>query len=85
MSIESKYIELLSKIEQADMDYRPTQQDKLKMYAWYKQINNGDVSGEKPSMANFVARAKYIAWERCKGMTRIDAMKAYVNFFEDKL
>jgi acyl-CoA-binding protein len=84
MDIEKKYIEVLSRIEKAEMDYRPTQQDKLKMYAWYKQINDGNVSGDKPGMTNFVSRAKYIAWERCQGMSRLEAMKAYVDFFEDK-
>ena len=84
MSLEKEYEEILKKIEDVEMDYRPSQQDKLKMYAWYKQINEGDVSGEKPGMVNFVDRAKYIAWERCKGMSREEAMREYVDFFKDK-
>ena len=85
MAVKEQYEEILAKIESADMTYRPSQQDKLKMYAWFKQINEGDVAGEKPGMANFVARAKYMAWERCKGMSEEDAMQAYIDFFKDKI
>ncbi len=39
----------------------------------------GDVSGEAPSMADFVARAKYNAWEQLKGMSRQEAKQKYVD------
>ncbi len=85
MSVEQEYQAVLKRIEDAEMEYRPSQQDKLKMYAWFKQINEGDVSGEKPGMANFVGRAKYMAWERCKGLSQEEAMQAYIDFFKDKV
>ena len=37
------------------------------------------MSGDKPGAFNFVARAKYEAWEARKGMKREVAMKAYVK------
>jgi len=82
--LENKYQELLGKVEASEMEYRPTQQEKLKMYGLFKQITEGDVSGEKPSMAKFVERAKYMAWERCKGLSKDEAMTSYVQLFDGK-
>ncbi|MCF6767216.1 acyl-CoA-binding protein [Thiotrichales bacterium 19S11-10] len=81
-NLENEFNTLLERIKNKDMEYRPNQQEKLKLYALYKQITEGDVNGDKPSMAHFVERAKYTAWERLKGMSKEDAMKAYIGVFE---
>jgi diazepam-binding inhibitor (GABA receptor modulating acyl-CoA-binding protein) len=52
---------------------------KLKMYALYKQATQGDVSGEKPTMINMVALAKFMAWEKLQGMTATIAMQNYID------
>lgn len=83
--LEQQFEMLLEKIKNEDMDYRPTQQEKLKLYGLFKQISEGDVHGEKPSMTKFVERAKYTAWERCKGMSKEEAMEAYISVFEGKV
>ncbi len=82
--LEQKYLDLLKRVENAEMEYRPTQQEKLKMYGLFKQINDGDVAGDKPPMTKFVERAKYMAWERCKGMSKDEAMQAYIDLFAGK-
>ena len=84
MSQEKIFKALLNKIENAEMIYRPTQQEKLKMYGLFKQIHEGNVFGEKPGITQFVERAKYMAWERCKDMTEEDAMSAYIALFDGK-
>lgn len=56
----------------------------LALYALYKQASEGDVSGDKPGMFDFKGVAKYNAWESKKGMSKEDAMKAYVELV-DKL
>jgi len=56
----------------------------LELYGLFKQSTVGDVSGEKPGMFDFVRVAKYEAWENRKGMTKDDAMRAYVELV-DKL
>ena len=58
---------------------RPSNEVLLKLYSLYKQGTEGDVSGEAPSMADFVARAKYNAWEQLKGMSRQEAQQKYVD------
>ncbi|MHA1970205.1 MAG: acyl-CoA-binding protein [Candidatus Hodarchaeales archaeon] len=51
----------------------------LEMYGLYKQAHNGDVSGKRPGRMNLKARYKYDSWAARKGMTKEDAMKAYIN------
>ncbi|MCF6764769.1 acyl-CoA-binding protein [Thiotrichales bacterium 19S3-7] len=80
--LEQAFEQLLERIKNEDMDYRPNQQEKLKLYGLFKQITEGDVQGEKPSMTKFVERAKYTAWERCQGMSKEDAMRAYIDVFK---
>ncbi len=63
----------------ADGDFKPSNDYKLTMYALYRQATDGDVSGKRPGMLNVIERAKYDAWAKRKGMTRDQAMQAYVD------
>ena len=58
---------------------RPDNDMMLQLYALYKQGSVGDVSGDKPGFFDFVAAAKYEAWERFKGVTQEDAKKQYID------
>jgi len=49
----------------------------LGLYSLYKQASAGDVAGERPGALDMVARAKYDAWAKRKGMSRDDAMRDY--------
>ena len=76
--------DLKAQFEQAAKDVkglssRPSQDDLLELYALYKQATDGDVSGEKPGMFDFVGRAKFEAWEKLAGTDAADAMKKYVD------
>ena len=51
--------------------------EKLEFYALYKQATAGDVTGEQPSMLNFVARAKWDAWAKLKGTSSEEAQETY--------
>lgn len=53
--------------------------DKLQLYALYKQATAGTDRGSAPSSFNFVAKAKYDAWEALGDMSAEDAVKAYVD------
>lgn len=52
---------------------------KLHLYALYKQATEGDVTGAKPGRLNRVARTKYIGREKRIGMAADDAMAAYIE------
>lgn len=64
---------------------RPGNDDMLALYALYKQATEGDVSGDKPSMFDFVARAKYEAWSKLEGTLKEAAMQQYVDKVTDLL
>lgn len=61
---------------------KPDNATLLKLYALYKQGTSGDVEGERPGFADFVARAKYDAWAEQKGTGKDAAMAAYVDLVE---
>jgi acyl-CoA-binding protein len=61
---------------------RPDNDTLLELYSYFKQATEGDVSGAKPGAFDFVARAKYDAWEARKGMSREVAMRGYVKLVE---
>lgn len=58
---------------------RPSDDDLLELYALYKQATEGDVNGDKPGFFDFVARAKFEAWEKLEGTSADQAMKRYVK------
>ncbi len=61
---------------------KPDNETLLRLYALYKQASAGDVSGGRPGMFDMVGRAKYDAWEKVKGKSADEAMKAYVTIVE---
>lgn len=67
----------------SDGSFKPDNDLKLKMYALFRQANDGDVSGKKPGMLDVVGRAKYGAWEKLKGTSCDDAMQQYIDVVND--
>ena len=61
------------------LDERPDNDTLLKLYALYKQGEEGDVSGAKPGFFDFVGTAKYEAWAKLKGTSQDEAMQKYVD------
>jgi diazepam-binding inhibitor (GABA receptor modulating acyl-CoA-binding protein) len=55
--------------------------EKLRAYALYKQVTAGDAPSARPSMLDFVARAKHDAWAELRGLAREEAMSRYVAEF----
>lgn len=59
---------------------KPANDVLLKLYALYKQATEGDIQTEAPANAfDFVARAKYNAWETIKGTASEVAKQEYIN------
>jgi acyl-CoA-binding protein len=65
-----------------NLEERPSNDDLLVLYALYKQGTDGDVSGKRPGMTKFKARAKYDAWKQKKGTDKDAAMREYVSLVE---
>lgn len=79
--------EINSRFEQAatsakSLPEKPDNETLLQLYALFKQGSSGDVSGEKPGFFDFVATAKYEAWEKLKGLSQEDAMHKYIDLVE---
>ena len=76
--------EINSRFEQAaaaakSLPEKPDNDTLLKLYALFKQGSAGDVSGEKPGFFDFVAAAKYDAWEKLMGLSPDDARNQYID------
>ena len=56
----------------------PGNEAKLKLYALYKQGTEGDATGRRPGFTDMIARAKFDAWTRVKGLSKDEAMKEYI-------
>ena len=61
---------------------KPDNETLLELYSYFKQATEGDVSGARPGAFDFVARAKFDAWEARKGVKREAAMRAYIKLVE---
>jgi len=78
-------MELSQQFDQAVSDSkvlsdRPSQGTMLQLYSLYKQASEGDVNIDPPGNPfDFVAKAKYEAWQSLKGKSRDEAMSEYIN------
>ncbi len=80
--LKTRFEEAVNYIQTAEGDFKPSNEMKLEFYALYKQATEGDVSGKRPGMMDFIGRAKYDAWEKLKGMSSDDAMQQYIDKLE---
>lgn len=58
---------------------RPDNETLLKLYALYKQAQDGDVHGEPPGFFDFVGTAKHEAWTRLQGLRQDEARRKYIE------
>lgn len=85
MTLNEQFEEAVRRSKQ--LPERPSDSDLLAIYALYKQAMEGDVTGDRPGGFDFVAAAKYNAWEKLKGKPTEEAMQEYIDFInslEDK-
>ena len=61
---------------------RPPNDLLLRLYALYKQGNEGDVTGDRPSFADFEGRAKFDAWNKIKGKSNDESKQDYISLVE---
>ncbi|GAA6024678.1 hypothetical protein JCM8202_000437 [Rhodotorula sphaerocarpa] len=56
-----------------------TYEQKLHLYSFYKQATEGDISGSRPGILDILGRAKWDAWNKCKGLSSLEAERLYVD------
>jgi acyl-CoA-binding protein len=65
-------------IRSKELPQRPSNDELLNLYALFKQASEGDATGDRPGGFDFKAIAKFDAWVEKKGLSKEDAMQAYV-------
>ncbi|XP_010226757.1 PREDICTED: acyl-CoA-binding domain-containing protein 7 [Tinamus guttatus] len=58
---------------------RPTDDELKELYGFYKQATVGDINIECPGMLDLKGKAKWEAWNLKKGLSKEDAMNAYIS------
>jgi diazepam-binding inhibitor (GABA receptor modulator, acyl-CoA-binding protein) len=77
MSLQAEFAQ--AQIEVKALAQRPDNDTLLKLYALFKQGSQGDVTGGRPGMLDFVGRAKWDAWSQLKGESAAAAQQRYVE------
>ena len=65
-----------------NLSERPDNTTLLQIYALYKQASVGDNADKKPGFGDMVGRAKWDAWNQCKGSSNDEAMQQYIDLIE---
>lgn len=73
----NKYISKVKKLKYVSND------DKLILYAYYKQSLEGDNNNEKPSILDRVSMEKWKAWNNVKGLSKDESKKKYIQKVKD--
>jgi len=81
MDLERKFAAAVDVIQNLPSNgpFQPSNEMKLKFYAYYKQATVGPCSAKRPSFWDLAARAKYDAWTELGTMEKTTAMTKYVD------
>lgn len=72
-----------AKVASKNLSEKPSNEVLLQLYSLYKQGTQGDADGNAPTNPfDFVAKAKYTAWEGQQGKTKEAAMQEYIALVE---
>lgn len=77
MSLSDQFAQ--AQLDSKNLSERPDNMTLLKIYALFKQATNGDASGERPGITDFVGRAKWDAWNELAGTTQEAAQQKYID------
>ena len=81
MSLKASFDDAAQRVTK--LDYRPTNEQLLKLYGLYKQASEGDVRSERPGGFDFKGIAKYDSWASLRGMSQEEAMQSYIDLVEE--
>lgn len=81
MSLDTDFEQAVA--QSKNLSERPDNMTLLRIYALYKQGSAGDVTGERPGMTDFVARAKYDAWAALNGTPQDEAKTQYIALINE--
>lgn len=62
---------------------KPSNEDLLKLYGFYKQGLFGSNKDQKPNFFDFASKAKFEAWDKVKTLSKTMAKKEYVKLVKE--
>ena len=62
-----------------DISSQIGESDRLAFYTYYKQATVGDLQTPQPHFLNVKENKKWWAWHSCKGTSKEDSMKQYID------
>ncbi|KAH9957439.1 acyl-CoA-binding protein [Russula dissimulans] len=74
----NKAVEIINNLPK-DGPVKPTTDDQLYFYSYYKQATIGDINVERPGFLDFTGKAKWDAWNELKGVSKEEAWSKYVE------
>ncbi|KAJ8288438.1 hypothetical protein COCON_G00010970 [Conger conger] len=77
MTLQAEFDQVAGDVKK--MKTRPEDQELLDLYGLYKQATVGDINTDKPGVMDLKGKAKWDAWNSRKGMSKDDAMTAYIT------
>ncbi|XP_043923447.1 acyl-CoA-binding domain-containing protein 7 [Protopterus annectens] len=77
MSLQNAFDEAAETVKK--LKARPDDDELRELYGLYKQVTVGDINIGCPGMLDLKGKAKWEAWNSKKGMSREDAMNAYIS------
>ncbi|KAK6490775.1 acyl-CoA-binding protein-like protein [Huso huso] len=76
MSLQAEFEKVAEDVKKVKS--RPEDEELLELYGLYKQATVGDINIDRPGMLDMKGKAKWDAWDERKGMSKDDAMAAYI-------
>ncbi|TFK70318.1 acyl-CoA-binding protein, partial [Pluteus cervinus] len=63
----------------SDGPVKPSQDDQLFFYGYFKQATIGDINTDAPGLFDFTGKAKWKAWNELKDTSKENAYQMYVD------
>ncbi|XP_015515403.1 acyl-CoA-binding protein homolog [Neodiprion pinetum] len=83
MSLDEKFQSAAAAVK--TLTKRPTDEELLELYAFFKQAIEGDNKTPKPGMLDLKGKAKWNAWDSKRGTSQDAAKEAYIKFVDTLL
>lgn len=85
MNLEETFDRAVQLAGSSDGGRWPLSEDqKLTLYACYKQVTVGNCTGERPGFFNLIARKKYDAWKALENTNKEEAMRKYIEVVDSQ-
>ncbi|KAI8335726.1 acyl CoA binding protein-domain-containing protein [Chlamydoabsidia padenii] len=81
----SRALTVVRSLSMGDAHWRPSTQDKLRLYGLYKQALEGECHVARPSSRLVVLHAKWKAWDQLGQLSSLEAQMQYVALLIDIL